>query len=149
MSHKRFFNALIQPMLADSTSLTRRDMLRHFANGFGMIGFAGLLAQESRAAGTASDSSNPLAVKSPPFEPKAKRIIFLFMSGGPSHVDTFDPKPRLKEFAGKPLPFEQPKLVRTRTVNCLPTPFKFKKHGQSGIEVSELFPHVASCIDDL
>src|SRR5262249_19857255 len=66
-----------------------------------------------------------------------------------SHVDTFDPKPRLERDNGKPLPFEQPKLVRTRTTNLLKSPFKFKKHGQSGIEVSELFPNVARHIDDL
>jgi len=64
-------------------------------------------------------------------------------------VDLFDPKPKLADFVGKPLPFEQPKLVRTRTVNSLPSPFKFKKHGKAGIEVSELFPTVASCVDDL
>jgi hypothetical protein len=71
------------------------------------------------------------------------------MSGGPSHVDTFDPKPRLTRESGKPLPFAMPKLVRTRTGNLLRSPFKFKKHGQAGTEVSELFPQVASCIDDL
>jgi hypothetical protein len=124
-------------------------MLRYFANGFGMIGLAGLLAGEARTSGTASDSFNPLAVKPPPFEPRAKRIIFLFMSGGPSHVDTFDPKPRLQQDGGKPLPFTMPKLVRTRTGNLLPSPFKFQKHGQSGIEVSELLPNIASCIDDI
>src|SRR5207248_8287826 len=93
--------------------------------------------------------NDPLAVRPPMFTPRAKRVIFLFMSGGPSHVDLFDPKPKLAEYAGKPLPFEQPKLVRTRTVNCLPSPFQFKKHGQSGIDVSELFPNLASCVDDL
>src|SRR5713226_2656521 len=139
---------MIQPSLT-SAPLTRRDMLRYFANGFGMLGLAGLLTAEARASGNASDSFNPLAVKPPPFEPRAKRIIFLFMSGGPSHVDTFDPKPRLKQEGGKPLPFAMPKLVRTRTGNLLPSPFKFQKHGQSGIEVSELLPNIASCIDDI
>ncbi len=139
---------MIQPSLT-SAPLTRRDMLRYFANGFGMLGLAGLLTAEARASGNASDSFNPLAVKPPPFEPRAKRIIFLFMSGGPSHVDTFDPKPRLQQDGGKPLPFTMPKLVRTRTGNLLPSPFKFQKHGQSGIEVSELLPHIASCIDDI
>jgi hypothetical protein len=138
---------MIQPSLT-SVPLTRRDMLRYFANGFGMMGLAGLLAQETRAE-SAQDSSNPLAVKPPPFEPRAKRIIFLFMSGGPSHVDTFDPKPRLKQEGGKPLPFAMPKLVRTRTGNLLPSPFKFQKHGRSGIEVSELLPRIASCVDDI
>jgi hypothetical protein len=123
-------------------------MLRRFANGFGMIGLAGLLASEGRAA-DAPAADNPLAVKPPMFEPRAKRVIFLFMSGGPSHVDTFDPKPRLIQDDGKPLPFEQPHLVRTRTSNLLKSPFKFARHGDSGIEVSGLFPNVAGCIDDV
>src|SRR5207237_1805433 len=94
-------------------------------------------------------AAKPLAVKPPPFPPRAKRVIFLFMSGGPSHVDLFDPKPRLVDYAGKPLPFEQPKLVRTKTVNCLPSPWKFAKRGQCGTKVSELLPHTAQCVDDM
>jgi hypothetical protein len=127
--------------------LDRRRILRHFANGFGMLGLAGLLADEARANPIAAD--DPLAVKPPHYPARAKRLLFLFMSGGPSHVDTFDPKPRLDRDNGKPLPFEQPKLVRTRTTNILRSPFKFRKHGQSGIEVSELFPNVARRIDDI
>jgi hypothetical protein len=132
-------------------SLTRREMLKRFANGFGMLGLAGLMAHESKGivASSPSESSNPLAVKPPQFEARAKRVIFLFMSGGPSHVDTFDPKSRLKQDGGKPLPFAMPKLVRTRTGNLLPSPFKFQKHGRSGIEVSELLPQIASCIDEI
>jgi hypothetical protein len=122
-------------------------MLAQFANGFGMLGLAGLLADESR--GNSVSTDDPLAVKRPHYPARAKRLIFLFMSGGPSHVDTFDPKPRLSHDNGKPLPFDQPKLVRTRTTNILKSPFGFRKHGQSGIEVSELFPHVARCVDDL
>ncbi len=122
-------------------------MLGRFANGFGMLGLAGLLADEAGGHSIAAD--NPLAVKQPHYPARAKRLIFLFMSGGPSHVDTFDPKPALDRDNGKPLPFAQPKLVRTRTTNLLKSPFKFRKHGQSGIDVSELFPHVARCIDDL
>jgi hypothetical protein len=132
--------------------LTRRQMLGRFANGFGLIGLAGLLADEARSApgAPAPDGvDNPLALKPPHYPARARRIIFLFMSGGPSHVDTFDPKPRLDRDNGKPLPFAMPKLVRTRTGNLLRSPFKFKKHGASGIEVSELFPQVASCVDDL
>src|ERR1700724_2510603 len=99
--------------------LTRRQMLRQFANGFGMLGLAALLADEARP----DDSpANPLAVKAPHFPPRARRIIFLFMSGAPSHVDTFDPKPRLAQDAGKPLPFAKPKLERTKTGNLLPSP---------------------------
>jgi hypothetical protein len=136
----------------DFAQLTRRQALKNFANGFGLLGLAALFAGEARAAAKVDPGEagfNPLAVKPPHFEPKAKRVIFLFMSGGPSHVDTFDPKPRLQRDGGKPLPFEMPKLVRTKTGNLLPSPFKFQKHGQSGIEVSELLPHIGSCIDDI
>jgi len=126
---------------------TRRDMLKTFASGFGMLGLAGVLNQSAQAAD--GDALNPLAVRPPMHLPKAKRVIFLFMSGGPSHVDTFDPKPKLRELNGKPLPFAKPKLERSKTGNLLQSPYAFKKHGQSGIEVSELFPHVGSCIDDI
>ncbi len=80
---------------------------------------------------------------------RAKRIIFLYMPGGPSHVDLFDPKPRLAADNGKPLPFEKPKLERTKTGNLLASPWKFSRHGESGTEVSELLPGVASHIDDI
>jgi hypothetical protein len=134
-------------------TINRRDLLANFANGFGLLGLAGLLADESRAAAPrtprAGPAGSPLAERAPHFWPQAKRLIFLFMSGGPSHVDTFDPKPRLARDNGKPLPFPMPKLERTRTGNLLRSPFKFRKHGKSGIEVSELFPEVASCIDDI
>ena len=129
--------------------LTRREMLRVCGNGFGMLGLAGLLADQARADAGPGGSANPLAVRPPMFPARAKRVIFLFMSGGPSHVDTFDPKPRLTADNGKPLPFEKPKLERTRTGNLLASPWTFKKYEQSGLEVSELFPHVAGCADDL
>jgi hypothetical protein len=134
----------------------RRQMLKTFANGFGMIGLASLLSHDSFAApsmtangwATAladpSRAANPLAARPPMFPAKAKRVIFLFMSGGPSHVDTFDPKPTLAQYNGQPLPFEKPKLERTKTGNLLQSPWKFQKHGQCGTEVSELFPHIAS-----
>src|SRR5689334_2693884 len=141
----------------DPHGMSRRQMLRRFANGFGMLGLAGLLAEDVMAASIAPAGAaptivrgpNPLAVIPPHHAAKAKRVIFLFMSGGPSHVDLFDPKPKLVEYAGKPLPFEQPKLIRTQTTNLLPSPFKFQKHGRSGLEISDLLPHVASCADDL
>src|SRR5580693_4644248 len=123
----------------------RRQALARFANGFGMLGLAGLLAGEAGG----QESSNPLAVQPPMFPARAKRVIFLFMSGGPSHVDTFDPKPRLVQDSGKPLPFPMPHLERTRTGNLLPSPFKFARHGAAGTAVSELFPNVARCVDDL
>ena len=127
---------------------SRRQMLRQFGTGFGMLGLAGLFGNEFITQALAADS-NPLLPKSPPYPAKAKRVIFLFMSGGPSHVDTFDPKPRLAKDNGKELPFAKPKLERTKTGNLLGSPWTFKKYGQSGTEVSELFPHVATCVDDL
>lgn len=128
-------------------AMTRRDALRSFANGFGMLGLAGLFAGEQGA--WAAPAAGPLAVQAAHFPPRAKNLIFLFMSGGPSHVDLFDPKPKLHEDEGKPLPFEKPKLERTKTGNLLGSPFKFAKHGQSGMDISELFPHLATCADDL
>jgi hypothetical protein len=119
--------------------------------GFGLLALADLLAAEeknSTAPGPAR-SASPYEVRKPHHTPRARRVIFLYMPGGPSHVDLFDPKPRLASDNGKPLPFEKPKLERTKTGNLLASPWKFKKHGQSGIEVSELFPRVATCIDDI
>ena len=129
--------------------VSRREMLQMCGSGFGLLGLTGVLADEARASGPAAGGVNPPAVRPPLFPARAKRVIFLFMSGGPSHVDTFDPKPRLTVDTGKPLPFAKPSLERTKTGNLLGSPFKFNRHGQSGIEVSELFPHVAGCVDDL
>jgi hypothetical protein len=130
--------------------LSRRQMLRRFASGFGMLGLAGLLAEDMVSTVFAeSAASSPLLVKPPPYAAKAKRIIFLFMSGGPSHVDLFDPKPRLAKDSGKPLPFEKPKLERTKTGNLLGSPWSFKQYGQCGTAVSELLPHISTCVDDL
>jgi hypothetical protein len=116
-------------------------MLRLMGNGFGTLALAGMLAEQCAA----DSSSNPLAVKPSHFKPRAKRVIFLFMPGGPSQVDTFDPKPRLTKDNGKPAP----KLYLNQQRNLLASPWKFQKHGRSGLEVSELFPRVGSCIDDL
>ncbi|HLK58530.1 MAG TPA: DUF1501 domain-containing protein [Chthonomonadaceae bacterium] len=129
-------------------AVTRRDMLTQFASGFGMLGLASLLKEEARA-DALPQAANPLSPRSPMYPARAKRIIFLFMSGGPSHVDTFDYKPRLTADMGKPLPFEKPHLERSKTGGLLGSPFSFKKYGQSGIEVSELFPHLAGCVDDI
>ena len=132
-----------------NTPLSRREMLRRCASGFGYLGLASLLAEEFAQTARAGEDANPLAVRPPHFAPKAKRVIFLFMSGGPSHVDLFDPKPRLATDNGKPLPFEKPKLERTRTGNLLGSPWKFARHGASGTEVSELLPHLSGCVDDM
>jgi len=128
---------------------SRRQILKTFASGFGMLGLADLLSHSAKADEPADAAMNPLAVRAPHFPAKAKRVIYLFMSGGPSHVDLFDPKPRLVTDNGKPPPFERPKLERTRTGNLLASPYKFKKYGQCGTEVSELFPNLATCVDDM
>lgn len=134
----RFCNNIVRP-------ITRREMLRTFSGGFGALALAGLLNDEARAAAAA----NPLAPKSPMYPARAKRVIFLFMHGGPSHVDTFDPKPLLTRDNGKPLPFAKPRVQFAETGNLLKSPWDFKKYGQSGIEVSDLFPHVGGMADDL
>ena len=133
------------------TDLSRRELLTRGGCGFGLLALSDLLTSETQAAtNQGSDrSAKPYAVRSSHHASRAKRVIFLFMPGGPSHVDLFDPKPRLNKDNGKPLPFEKPKLERTKTGNLLASPWKFSKHGESGIEVSELFPQVASHIDDL
>ena len=118
--------------------MTRRQALRTFANGFGMLGLAPLLQREAAA-----------SAMLPHLPARARNVIFLFMSGGPSHVDLFDPKPRLLAESGKPLPFEKPKLERTKTGNLLGSPWRFARHGDSGMEISELLPHLATCADDL
>lgn len=130
---------------------SRREWLARAGGGFGLLALADLLAAESpsRSAGEPDRATQPYAVRSPHHRPRAKRVIFLYMPGGPSHVDLFDPKPRLIQDNGKPLPFEKPKLERTKTGNLLASPWKFSRHGQSGIAVSELLPRVASCIDDI
>jgi Protein of unknown function (DUF1501) len=123
-------------------TLTRRELLRQSAIGFGGLALAALLNDEAKA-------DDPLAARSPHFPARAKRVIFLFMHGGPSQVDTFDYKPLLERDHGKPLPFAKPRVVSSETGNLLRSPWKFRQHGQSGAWVSELFPHVARCVDDL
>ena len=129
------------------TPVTRRQMLRTCANGFGALALADLLGQSAPASQT--PAVNPLALRAPHFAARAKRVIFLFMHGGPSQVDTFDYKPLLQRDHGKPLPFAKPRVVSAATGNLLKSPWKFQQHGESGAWVSELFPHVAACADDL
>jgi len=117
-------------------------MLERSAMGMGALALGSMLQSAD-----ASDA-NPLAVRKPHFAAKAKRVIHLFMNGGPSHVDTFDPKPSLEKYAGKLLPTDNPKTER-KTGAAFPSPFKFQKYGQSGIEVSELFAKTAQHVDDM
>jgi Protein of unknown function (DUF1501) len=120
---------------------TRRDLLRVSANGFGLLALADRLA--------ASEPKNPLTPRPSHFAPKAKRVIFLFMHGGPSQVDTFDPKPELKKQDGKPYPGQKPRVQFARTGDLLASPWEFKPGGKSGLPVSDLFPHVRDWADDL
>jgi hypothetical protein len=126
------------------TTISRRHLLRRTGAGFGGVALSALL-QEGQARATTTAAGNPLAPQPPHFVPRAKRVIFLFMPGGPSQVDTFDPKPRLTADDGKPAP--KAYLGQQRTL--LASPWKFARHGQSGIDVSELFPHTARQADRL
>jgi hypothetical protein len=128
--------------------LTRRDLLRRGGMGFGMVALAGVLDADGRMTRAAPTDINPLAPKRPHFPGRARQVVHLFMNGGPSHVDTFDPKPVLDKFHGKPLPSPNLRTER-KTAGALRSPFKFQKYGQSGIEVSDLFRHTAECIDDI
>ncbi len=135
--------------------MNRRDMLSRMGTGLGMLGLAGLLGDEkllaadAQSAAQASSYQNPLAPKQPHFPAKAKHVIHLFMTGGPSHVDTFDPKPLLTKYDGKPLPGGENLRTERKTGAAMASPFKFQKYGESGIEVSELFQHTAKHIDDI
>jgi hypothetical protein len=129
---------LISPVNSANGILTRRQMLQRMCTGFGMVGLAGLLGRQSLFADD--------LIREPHFAPRAKRVIFLFLNGGPSHIDTFDPKPKLKEMEGK-----QPEgdLYRKSKGNGFtPSPLSFSKCGQSGIEVSETLPNIGQVIDD-
>ena len=108
----------------------------------------GMLAEQS-VASLPDRAANPFVVQPPHHRATAKRCIFIYLPGGPSQIDLFDPKPEVTRQNGKPLPFEKPELFRTDTSDLFASKFKFRQHGQSGIEVSELLPHIADCIDDI
>ena len=116
--------------------MNRRQMLSKCSTGFGLLALQGLIGQ------------NQLIAK-PHFTPKAKNVIFCYMSGGVSHVDTFDPKPKLQEFAGKPMPVKVERTQFNNNGNVFPSPFEFKRHGQSGIPVSSIFPRTAKMVDEM
>jgi hypothetical protein len=130
-----------------SPHLTRRQMLHHFGTGIGVLGLAGIMADAGLLAAE-TKSANALAPKGPHFPARAKRVIHLFMNGGPSQVDTFDPKPELTRRNGQIPPAGILKTER-KTGALLQSPFKFSKHGQSGLEISELFPNLAKHADEL
>ena len=122
--------------------LSRRAMLKSTSTGFGLLAAATLLAEEARAA-------RPHMSKAPHFAPRAKNVIFCYMSGGMSHVDTFDPKPRLAKEAGDPMPFKTERTMFNQDGNIFPSPWEFTRRGKSGIPVSALFPHIGEMADEL
>jgi len=130
------------PMNELDVAISRRQLLARFGTGLGMLGLAGVLADD------ALGYENPLAPKRPHFPAKAKHVIHLFMNGGPSHVDTFDPKPELTRLHGKALPMENLRTER-KTGAAFKSPFSFKPYGESGLPVSEVFQHTAQHIDDI
>src|SRR5438874_5639858 len=132
----------------------RRDFLFRAGGGLGAIALNWLVSRDAHAAPVASapGSPSPLAPKKPHFEAKAKSVIFMFMVGGPSPVDLFDPKPELEKWRGKPLPEGLGKFPSQFTKGdsgLLPSTRKFKQHGKSGLWVSDLMPHFAECVDDV
>jgi hypothetical protein len=129
--------------------MTRRDVLRQGAAGFGAFALAGLLGRNAFAGSIPGVARPEAPLPLPHFAPRATSVIFLYMDGGPSQVDTFDPKPRLTAESGKPFGMKMERTQFENNGNTLGSPWKFTKHGESGIEVSALFPHVGRCADDL
>ena len=130
----------------------RREFLRQAGGGFGAVALAWMLDQQSKAISAVPNPENPLAPRPTHFPAKAQRVIYLFMHGGPSHLETFDPKPDLQRLSGQPLPSSFGPVATRRKVATNPllgTKRTFSRYGQSGIEVSDLFPHTAPFADDL
>lgn len=128
-------------------SLPRREILRHCSNGFGSIALAGLLHQSGSAAERQLPVDAALAATHHPA--KAKHVIFCFMSGGVSHVDTFDPKPKLRELHGKPMPVAVERTQFNNNGNVMASPFDFSPRGDSGLEISDMLPELAGVADEL
>src|SRR5882672_7534908 len=131
--------------------ITRRDFLATAASGLGGVAFASMLQSNGLLA---EEPANPLELRAPHFAPKAKQCIFLFMEGGTSQVDLFDPKPKLNQMNGKKLPESLTKNIRFAflqkdTAVLLGSPHKFKRYGKSGLEMSDMFPNIGSCMDDI
>ncbi|MEX2263336.1 MAG: DUF1501 domain-containing protein [Bryobacteraceae bacterium] len=144
----------LQPAQAEARATqTRRDFFRKSAGGIGTIALANLLASEGRTADSAAPAVNPLAAKAPHFAAKAKNVIFMFMEGGPSQIDLFDPKPALARWNGQSLPPSLTKDLQLAfikpTAAVLASPRVFSPHGQSGTEFSDFIPHTAACADDI
>ena len=144
---------LQMPLDVSFPQSSRRNLLQRTAAGFGSLAFSSLLAETTAGSEPNSQGSIVGQIQQGAPQPhhlaRARRIIFLFMSGGPSQVDTFDPKPLLTRDDGKPLPFAKPEIQFNATSNLLKSPWRFRQYGESGLWVSDLFPKVAAHVDDL
>ncbi len=159
MTTKQSSTTIRSRQQSEALMIDRRCMLSRLAGGFGSVGLASLLsesavAESAVAESAAAESAAAARLNAPHHKPRAKRVIFLFMNGGPSQVDTFDPKPELTRWEGKRLPVLEQNtnklLGKPRPLgNAFPTPWKFTQHGDCGMDVSELFPNVARRADDL
>ena len=126
--------------------ISRREMLSRTSTGFGMLALAGLMVEKSPAAMSPGSIGS---LSRPHFTPQAKNVIFCFMSGGVSHIDSFDPKPRLAREAGQPMPVKIERTMFNDNGNIFPSPFRFTQRGESGIPVSSMFPQIGECADEL
>ena len=137
------------------TPFSRREVLASCGGAFGTLALRSMLGQAAAAEASAGPSArrlrDPLAVQTPHFPAQAKSVIFLFMYGGPSHLDLFDPKPMLAKYAGEPIPaFRQEDVFRKGSRNiALPSPYQFTRHGDAGIDMAETYPHLAQVADEL
>jgi hypothetical protein len=127
---------------------TRREALRRIGNGFGMMAFASLVNQSVLRADAVANPDGSLASMRLDYPQRVKRVIFLFMNGGCSSIDSFDPKPALEKYDGQPMPGGSVKTER-RTGELMKSPFKYTKYGQCGMELSELWPHLGEVADDI
>src|SRR5439155_1565295 len=140
------------PMLPQNPRLSRREMLLRGGAGFGALALSYLLRDDPLFAQQRPVPANPLAPKPPHFPARARSVIFLFMEGGPSHIDMFDPKPRLNELAGRPLPSSfKPVITPMGEAGSplLASRRKWQQYGQGGLWVSDWLPHIAGCADEL
>jgi hypothetical protein len=126
---------------------SRREMLQRTSTGFGALALSALMSDP--AYGAVTKSEGPLAPREPDFDPKVKSVILCYLSGGLSHVDSFDPKPRLAKEAGQPMPFETARTMFNQDGNIMPSPWEFHNYGEAGIPISDLFPHLGTVADDL
>ncbi len=133
--------------MQNPTNYSRRQMLQKCSTGFGAVALAGLIGNQGYSA--TNDLPADAALKKTHHKPKAKHVVFCFMSGGVSHVDSFDPKPRLQRDHGKPMPVKVERTMFNNNGNIMASPFEFTPAGKSGIPVSSMFPHTVKVVDEL